>query len=84
MVMDKDFIAFYIVLNIIFFTIILIRSLIWLIVTRKRKNTYIEYVLWSDMTDMDYIVTNVNTGMILISNLVMIIIWLTGVISGLL
>lgn len=43
MVMDKDFIAFYIVLNIIFFTIILIRSLIWLIVTRKRKNTYIEY-----------------------------------------
>ena len=82
--MDKDIIAFYIVLNIIFFTIILIRSLIWLIVTRKSKNTYIEYVLWSDITDMNYIITNVNTTLILITNSVMIIIWLTGVVGGLL
>lgn len=84
MVMCKDEIAFYIVLNIIFFTIILIRSLIWLIVVRKLGESYIEYTMWSDMGEMNYIIANINTAFILIINSMFIIFYLTNIISLLL
>ena len=74
---EKEFLGLLIVINIIGFSIIILRSLIWLLV--KPNYSYIEYVWFNPF--MELILPNFNLIILLLVNSIAVIIFLSRWVS---